>query len=98
MILKVTRGYANQISAMACNWVAEPCEKANRYECEKYFYRIIKDTIACIKRGEKSYLFNEEQIAELKLQMALINTKMTFIVREIEDRYLIIPPRKIGMK
>jgi hypothetical protein len=23
---------------------------------------------------------------------------MTFIVREIEDRYLIIPPRKIGMK
>ena len=95
---RMSVGYATRLGNIQCNWVNEPCEKPNKYECEKYFNAIIRDSIVCVRANVKCYLFTQEQIECLKEQMLTVNTKMTFIVKETEDRFLIIPRRKRGMK
>jgi hypothetical protein len=96
--IQLSASQATRLGAVSCNWLSEPCVRMTKAECDKNFNAIINDSIHCIKRGIKSYLFTQEQIVELKNRMLKIETKMTYIVKEMEDRYLIIPRRKRGMK
>lgn len=57
-------------------------EKESKASCEKYFNQILNDTLKSLRKSEKSYLFSEEQIMELK-KMAL-REKIKFQTYEIE--------------
>jgi hypothetical protein len=84
--------------SITCNWFAEANEKPTEFECNKYFKDIITDSISCIKKGIKCYLFTQEQVSVLKKEIIKVKTKNTFMVKELDDRFLIIPRAKRGLK
>ena len=56
--------------------------KETKESCNKYFNSIIRDTMKAIKKNEKSYLFNLEQINTIK--SICRKEKIKYIITEIE--------------
>jgi hypothetical protein len=89
---------ASSLGNKAYNWAGESDVRTSKADCEKYFNAIIRDSIVCVKNGIKCYLFTQEQVEELRVQMLTVKTKKTFLVKELDDRFLIIPRTKRGLK
>jgi hypothetical protein len=100
MMLKIqlSMSQATSLGNGAFNWCGESCERISKFECEKYFNAIVRDSVKCVRQGVMCYLFTEEQIEVLRVEMLTVKTNKTFLVRELDDRFLIIPRTKRGMK
>ena len=96
--MQLSMSQATSLGNSTFNWCSESCEKVTKADCEKYFNAIVRDSVACIKQGFKCYLFTEEQVEALRVEMLTVKTNKTFLVRELDDRFLIIPRTKRGMK